>query len=188
MQQSRKYNTGILVWALNKERKHTWVKTTKIVYPKMWPTHNRNISLVQEEEEWTASVLTPHKNDPHWWDQSEPSALLFLHRHSTAENYLLSNAELHAMQHICLCLNSHKSQPETSCELTWPVYQVNPHVCDVPVCLYLRQLGEAITSTEGGLQMQQCEWASVQTWRLRHWHHSPPEPDASHTPAVNRHK
>lgn len=34
--------------------------------------------------------------------------------------------------------------------------------------------------------MQQCEWASVQTWRLPHLHHSPPEPDASHTPAVKK--
>ncbi len=34
--------------------------------------------------------------------------------------------------------------------------------------------------------MQQCEWASVQTWRSPHSHHSPPEPNASHTPTAMR--
>lgn len=56
----------------------------------------------------------------------------------------------------------------------------------IPACWYLHLLGVAITSIQGGPRMQQYEWASVKIWRSPHSHHSPPEPDASHTPTVTR--
>lgn len=56
----------------------------------------------------------------------------------------------------------------------------------IPACWYLHLLGVAITSNQGGPQRQQYEWASEKIWRSPHSHHSPPEPDASHTPTVAR--
>lgn len=68
----------------------------------------------------------------------------------------------------------------------WPVWRPVWSVHVLPVCWHLHLPEVAIADTRGVPRMLQCESASVQTGKSPHSHHSPPEPDASHTPAVQR--